>query len=926
MPSPPPLVIRHTHHSPERPLLEQDVLPQIPPRSRSIPIDTVTPRPQMSSSSYRSDVSVMSEISESLRTTSPAPLSSASSVPTPYTIRTPASSDGSSMTVRHADNFPGGSSSSDYDLDVPPGGLLRVKSFPHNGDLLGNSNESSSGRRTRSCTPADEMSAENAMDVDPAQDQDFEHDQERHERPSRERHASPDGTSFQPFRDIERPVSRTFESSMAVPLVSSSPGVRGGSSARSLSNLGNRAEEDHVAHGPWNYRGQQTLEQRNPGLDGLGTFSSYAGNDLLPAQRLESSRRFMPPAYAPSENNSTGSEQNEEYRPLLGSGTRHLSSPVPIREISHNHISPAVRYSVFGVDASHNLQTATSNPIRSDFSSLPSPVSNVGASGSPGALERRIDTIEARLDRVRQRNQRSLPMPPGLSAHNHDGLRSRAGGPHPYELPAPSAMRLRPTPQAFAEEQQRSNLGRERPRSSWPDHSASPSIPPPRPSSIFGWETSSVPPEERYRMRSQPRLSALDADNDHERVEARSRYYQQQLDTLHALRSHPLGSSSLFRLANSIGVDTPAEDVTTSQQGTNDVDRREDFSGARLLNSLGMIAHETDAGPMSRPSSRRWISFDEGERAHDRGDQRSRLEDPIGTWNRDIHEAIGRRLSQPRPHMTSVSRRLREQIGPDWEDTRAMETTSADPYDPSAVPLPPADRSLWGEVGGVSSTLDSLLPDPPSSSNGPSAITDRRPRSRDTLGNADSTLLPRLRYTTDLPLFRGGPDGPDWHMFSSDPDAYPDSHIAPMGFAYINSFQRIYGPRSQLQLTDDMSAEDKAKVVEMVARGVSRLPSGPRKKAAESMLETVPWGKLGDPSMQKDDYCSVCHDDYEEFDAIAITPCKHMYHKDCLDTWLNQPNISSCPMCRRDLAVLACLTKMVPSKAREDALPLWALP
>lgn len=75
-----------------------------------------------------------------------------------------------------------------------------------------------------------------------------------------------------------------------------------------------------------------------------------------------------------------------------------------------------------------------------------------------------------------------------------------------------------------------------------------------------------------------------------------------------------------------------------------------------------------------------------------------------------------------------------------------------------------------------------------------------------------------------------------------------------------------------------------------------------------------------------------------------------MYHKDCLSvspsrghsltqdmkiknsrlfffllqkTWLNTPKISSCPMCRRDLALLAALTNMVPSKTVDEAVPYW---
>lgn len=38
-------------------------------------------------------------------------------------------------------------------------------------------------------------------------------------------------------------------------------------------------------------------------------------------------------------------------------------------------------------------------------------------------------------------------------------------------------------------------------------------------------------------------------------------------------------------------------------------------------------------------------------------------------------------------------------------------------------------------------------------------------------------------------------------------------------------------------------------------------------------------------------------------------------------TWWLTPNTSSCPMCRRDLAILACIRTMVDKQ--EEALPLW---
>ena len=42
--------------------------------------------------------------------------------------------------------------------------------------------------------------------------------------------------------------------------------------------------------------------------------------------------------------------------------------------------------------------------------------------------------------------------------------------------------------------------------------------------------------------------------------------------------------------------------------------------------------------------------------------------------------------------------------------------------------------------------------------------------------------------------------------------------------------------------------------------------------------------------------CSVCLQDYNESDEIVLTTCNHMYHKRCINNWLEQNK--SCPVCR----------------------------
>lgn len=45
--------------------------------------------------------------------------------------------------------------------------------------------------------------------------------------------------------------------------------------------------------------------------------------------------------------------------------------------------------------------------------------------------------------------------------------------------------------------------------------------------------------------------------------------------------------------------------------------------------------------------------------------------------------------------------------------------------------------------------------------------------------------------------------------------------------------------------------------------------------------------------------CSICLNSMNNYNDLVILKCKHYYHKDCLNTWLNKNN--SCPICRISL-------------------------
>ncbi|CAA0817203.1 E3 ubiquitin-protein ligase RHA2A [Striga hermonthica] len=68
--------------------------------------------------------------------------------------------------------------------------------------------------------------------------------------------------------------------------------------------------------------------------------------------------------------------------------------------------------------------------------------------------------------------------------------------------------------------------------------------------------------------------------------------------------------------------------------------------------------------------------------------------------------------------------------------------------------------------------------------------------------------------------------------------------------------------------------------------------------------------------------CVVCLNQICEGDHVRSLPCGHVFHKDCLDGWLNQMNLN-CPLCRAPLVPaerVACERRRVA----EDLLTWFA--
>jgi hypothetical protein len=55
------------------------------------------------------------------------------------------------------------------------------------------------------------------------------------------------------------------------------------------------------------------------------------------------------------------------------------------------------------------------------------------------------------------------------------------------------------------------------------------------------------------------------------------------------------------------------------------------------------------------------------------------------------------------------------------------------------------------------------------------------------------------------------------------------------------------------------------------------------------------------PNKKEHTSCPICFDDYTDNCFVLETECKHYFHEECLEKWMERNN--TCPICRTDLIV-----------------------
>ncbi|XP_035770347.1 RING finger protein 150, partial [Neolamprologus brichardi] len=102
-----------------------------------------------------------------------------------------------------------------------------------------------------------------------------------------------------------------------------------------------------------------------------------------------------------------------------------------------------------------------------------------------------------------------------------------------------------------------------------------------------------------------------------------------------------------------------------------------------------------------------------------------------------------------------------------------------------------------------------------------------------------------------------------------------------------------------------------------------RLGDAAKKAISKLQLRTI---RKGDQETEPDfDNCAVCIEGYKANDVVRILPCRHLFHKSCVDPWLLDHR--TCPMCKMNIlkalgiAVSVKLGFIFPRGVRRVGLP-----
>ncbi|KAI3907032.1 hypothetical protein MKW92_008612 [Papaver armeniacum] len=115
-----------------------------------------------------------------------------------------------------------------------------------------------------------------------------------------------------------------------------------------------------------------------------------------------------------------------------------------------------------------------------------------------------------------------------------------------------------------------------------------------------------------------------------------------------------------------------------------------------------------------------------------------------------------------------------------------------------------------------------------------------------------------------------------------------------------SDYELYYDEGSGLLLPCSPAVQDSLRDVGYVLTRLAQTQTdGPCQRASKAVVESVPVIEISDCHVSNELHCAVCNEVFELGSEAREMPCKHIYHTDCILSWLSLKN--SCPVCRHEL-------------------------
>ncbi|KAJ8901758.1 hypothetical protein NDN08_003964 [Rhodosorus marinus] len=85
-------------------------------------------------------------------------------------------------------------------------------------------------------------------------------------------------------------------------------------------------------------------------------------------------------------------------------------------------------------------------------------------------------------------------------------------------------------------------------------------------------------------------------------------------------------------------------------------------------------------------------------------------------------------------------------------------------------------------------------------------------------------------------------------------------------------------------------------------------------------INRLPFKQYAPGRTEEEEACVICLEDFQRGDKVNVFPCTHIFHRDCIITWLVESQL--CPVCKRDVfgttAELECAVSAQEQLSEED--------